>query len=166
MLYDNRHFPFFVELEKNYNKIKEEFLSVQSKMVDWMEPHLHRGGWQVYGIYDFPRGNPIPHLSHRVPFTKKLIDDVMPDHGAVGFSKLKAGEIILPHKGYQGNFLRCHLGLVVPEGDCGLEVNGEKLKWQEGKCVAFDDRKEHHAWNNTSQDRIVLLVDFKHFDVS
>ena len=160
MLYDNRDFPFFKELEKNYEKIKEEFLSIESEMVDWMQSYLHRGGWQTYGIYDFPHGNIISNLANKVPFTRDLIKEAVPNHGTVGFSRLQAREIILPHKGYQANFLRCHLGVIVPEGDCGLAVENEILRWKEGVCVAFDDRKEHHAWNNTDQDRIVLLVDF------
>ena len=31
---------------------------------------------------------------------------------------------------------------------------------QEGKAFVFDDRKLHHVWNRTSQDRIILIIDF------
>jgi aspartyl/asparaginyl beta-hydroxylase (cupin superfamily) len=78
----------------------------------------------------------------------------------VGFSRLRAGHVIPPHEGLQLNFLRCHLGLDVPQGDIGMDVAGETFRWQEGKAFVFDDRKLHHVWNRTSQDRIILIIDF------
>jgi hypothetical protein len=38
-------------------------------------------------------------------------------------------------------------------------VNGEEKKWVEGQLVSFDDSLIHEAWNNTSEDRIVMMID-------
>jgi aspartyl/asparaginyl beta-hydroxylase (cupin superfamily) len=33
------------------------------------------------------------------------------------------------------------------------------VKWQTGVPLFFDDSYEHSVWNNTDQDRVVLLFD-------
>jgi aspartyl/asparaginyl beta-hydroxylase (cupin superfamily) len=62
--------------------------------------------------------------------------------------------------------LRCHLGIQIPEGDCGLRVGDQRLRWQQGRCILFDDHLEHESWNHTSQDRIVLIIDLWHPDLT
>ena len=39
-------------------------------------------------------------------------------------------------------------------------------RWHEGKCLVFDDHFEHEAWNQTAQDRVVLIVNLWHSDLS
>lgn len=56
--------------------------------------------------------------------------------------------------------MRCHLGLIVPDG-CGITVHGKTKKWAEGKCIVFDDTYVHEAWNYGNSERTVLLPDFK-----
>ena len=68
---------------------------------------------------------------------------------------------IYPHHGYTGDVLRCHLGLIVPEGDCCLKVDDEVKSWKEGEILFFDDTKRHSAWNKTNDIRIILLTDLK-----
>src|SRR5215470_11228679 len=73
----------------------------------------------------------------------------IPGMTMAGFSRLAPGAHITPHRGYEGYsgfVLRCHLGLVVPEG-CALKVGDETRGWQEGRCLVFDDSYEHEAWN-------------------
>jgi aspartyl/asparaginyl beta-hydroxylase (cupin superfamily) len=50
----------------------------------------------------------------------------------------------------------------VPKGDCAIRVGGRTLRWQEGKCLVFDDYFIHEAWNHTQEDRIVLVLDVWH----
>ena len=133
---------------------------MQTELVDWVERDLYDEGWQVYGLYDFPYGHEIAPNVARCPFTAELIARHVPRHGAAGFSRLKPGTHINPHQGYQGEFLRCHLGLDVPEGDCTLRVGDETRKWANGAALIFDDRLEHEAVNRTPHARVVLLVDF------
>jgi len=40
-----------------------------------------------------------------------------------------------------------------------LIAQNEKINWQEGKVVVFDDTFEHEVWNNTGETRVVLLID-------
>jgi beta-hydroxylase len=153
-------FAFAALLEQHWQRIHAEYLAVQNELVDWVERELYGEGWQVYGLYDFPQGRAIVANVARCPFTAELIARHIPKHGAAGFSRLRPGTRIEPHQGYQGEFLRCHLGLDVPAGDCVLEVAGERRAWATGTALIFDDRLTHAAWNLTAQPRVVLLVDF------
>ena len=33
------------------------------------------------------------------------------------------------------------------------------MKWEVGVPLIFDDTYEHSVWNNTNQDRVILLFD-------
>ncbi|NDE62243.1 MAG: aspartyl/asparaginyl beta-hydroxylase domain-containing protein [Cyclobacteriaceae bacterium] len=54
--------------------------------------------------------------------------------------------------------LRTHLGIHVPE-NCGIWVEGEKKKLNNNKFITFDDSKFHSAYNQSNEDRIVLIFD-------
>ncbi len=58
---------------------------------------------------------------------------------------------------------RVHLGLSIPdkgnEFDCAIRIANETRAWKEGECLMFDCTTEHEAWNDTDEDRIVLIVD-------
>ena len=73
-------------------------------------------------------------------------------------AKFPSGRTIPLHRGDR-KIRRFHLGLVVPEGDIAFQVRGEKKKWEEGKCLGFNDFYEHTAWNNTDEDRVNLILD-------
>ena len=62
--------------------------------------------------------------------------------------------------------LRCHLAILIPHGDCAMRVGDAVRQWEEGKCVVFDDTFEHEVWNRTDKERLVLLIDLWHPDLS
>ena len=74
------------------------------------------------------------------------------------FSLLKAGARIAPHTGMFNTRLICHLPLIVPQG-CRFRVGNEVREWEEGKLMIFDDTIEHEAWNDSGEDRVVLIFD-------
>ena len=78
------------------------------------------------------------------------------------FSVLEPGKRLPPHRGPYKGVLRYHLAVLVPEQAeaCGIEVAGERRRWQEGHSLIFDDTFLHSAWNDSSERRIVLFVDF------
>lgn len=77
------------------------------------------------------------------------------------FSHLSPKTRIPAHVGECDAYYRIHLGLKIPATlpDCGVEVAGQQRSWQEGKCIAFNDIYFHSAWNDTDEERIVLIVD-------
>ena len=87
---------------------------------------------------------PMPHISTRAP--------------VVMFSRLAPGARIPPHTGMLNARLICHLPLIVPPR-CGFRVGNEVREWEEGKLLIFDDTIEHEAWNDSGEDRVVLIFD-------
>lgn len=118
---------------------------------DWSVLFLCENGWVV------------PKIVERCPTTwKTILDAPVPRVSGWGptivFSMLKAGARIAPHTGMFNTRLICHLPLIVPPG-CGFRVGNEVRQWEEGKLMVFDDTIEHEAWNDSAEDRIVLIFD-------
>ena len=47
------------------------------------------------------------------------------------------------------------------EGDCAMEINNDIIKWNIYEYFIFDDTCFHQAWNNTDENRFVLIIDIK-----
>ena len=76
----------------------------------------------------------------------------------VFFSILRAGSHIPAHTGVTNVRSVVHLPLIVPEG-CEFRVGGETRSWTQGRAFAFDDTIEHEAWNRSTDDRAILIID-------
>jgi beta-hydroxylase len=160
MFYQKEQFLFYEQLEQNWEIIKEEFLNLKRTMyVDWPEKHFYEGNWKVFGLFDWPGGKKLDSAKY-CPKTVSIIEEFIPQHMSAGFSILKPKTKIKPHTGRPIDVLRCHLGLIIPK-DCGLQVNGETQKWENGKVFVFDDTYLHSAWNDSEEERVILLLDFK-----
>ena len=158
MFLENKQFPFTETLESRWQEVQTELDQLPSKQfMSWHEKHLYTQDWSVVGLYAF--GEQLSSNCQLCPKTVELLSQIPGIYNA-GFSKLKPGTHIQPHKGYSGALLRCHLGLRVPES-CGIQVAGETRHWQEGQCLVFDDTLLHNAWNDSNSDRVVLLLDFR-----
>ena len=65
--------------------------------------------------------------------------------GDVKLSVIEAGTHIKAHTGATNMKIRLHFGIVVQSGGAVIRVGTEKLRWREGKCLAFDDSFEHEV---------------------
>ena len=74
------------------------------------------------------------------------------------FSQLRPGAHILPHTGATNTRLICHLPLIAP-ADSQFRVGNETRSWEKGKAWVFDDTIDHEAWNNSLQNRVILMFD-------
>ena len=45
-------------------------------------------------------------------------------------------------------------------------VDEETRCWEEGKCLWFDDSFEHEVWNQSEENRLVLICDMWHPDLN
>jgi aspartate beta-hydroxylase len=155
-------------LEQNYSAIRAEIdgLAAGAFQAE-SEGLMARGTWDVLLLYE--RGRKNAENCARCPVITRIIEGhgtVRTHAGLLYVSKLSPGTEIKPHRGPTNLRLRCHLGVTVPEGDCGLKVGGETRRWQEGRCLLFDDSLEHEAWNRAATPRIVLIIDFWHPDLT
>jgi len=157
---DPTGFPFLAALESNWQRIHAEFLAVQHELANYVEAHLYDRGWQVVGLWNLPHREVLPASPLRCPQTAALMQQHVPSHGAVAFSVLEPWTHIRPHFGHPGPYLRAHLGLEVPAGDCGIRVGDQTRCWAAGRALVLDDRLEHEAWNRSPARRVVLLFDF------
>ena len=69
---------------------------------------------------------------------------------------------ILAHTGVTKGILRVHLGLIVPKNfeKCRIRVDDTITAWQPGEMFIIDDTYEHEVWNDTEEERVVILLDF------
>ncbi len=83
------------------------------------------------------------------------------------FSILAPGKHVPRHHGVTKGMVRCHLGLKVPEDSdhCFMNLDSEsgteRCEWKEGDVLFFDDTYKHEVWNDTDEERVVLLFDFE-----
>lgn len=166
---DPSAFPACRLLEEQAPIIREELEQILTKKVwaVWKEgPYTPDGrqttvgegepSWRLFGLY--LRGRPIEAHCRACPKTAAVLARI-PRLTKAGFSCLEAGYVMEPHIGHDPKNYRIHLGLIVPEGDCGLRVSGEARHWEVGKVTMFDDTFIHEAWNRTASHRFVLIVD-------
>jgi aspartate beta-hydroxylase len=77
---------------------------------------------------------------------------------AAMFSVLRPRTHIPPHTGVANVRLVVHLPLIVPKG-CGFRVGNQTRVWETGRAWVFDDTIEHEAWNDSDEQRVILIAD-------
>jgi ornithine lipid ester-linked acyl 2-hydroxylase len=83
-----------------------------------------------------------------------------PEISSAAFSIFEPGTNISPHRGIYAGVLRGMTPIIVSDGDCGIRIGGEIYRWQVARPLFFDDTGEHEAWNQTSERRVALLIDY------
>ena len=115
MFLDPKDFPFTAAFEENADAIRTEFEALApGDFMAWPERFLYQDGWDVFGLWAY--GSPMEANCRRCPRTMEVAKSV-PGLTTIGFSILRPGAEIVPHKGFTNHVLRCHLGIIVPE-DC------------------------------------------------
>lgn len=163
MFFDSTVYPKLKILEDAYPEIRKEMEAVNDgiKMRTWPEAHKFNGSWKVFGLYH--SGRKLESCCKLCPVTIATIES-MGKVTMAGFSKMAADTVILPHFDEVTIDKRIHLGLKIPNSlHCFFVVESIGTRWEEGKAFVFDPRKEHQAYNNTDEDRIILLLDFENF---
>ncbi len=125
--------------------------------LDWSAIHLYKDAQRTTHTPDFP-----VTLAALEEVDLVRVDDTPME---VFFSRLTPGAHIPPHFGLTNTRLTVHLPLIVPE-NCEIRVGSETHRWREGEIVAFDDSFEHEAWNRAASDRVVLIFESHHPDLS
>jgi aspartyl/asparaginyl beta-hydroxylase (cupin superfamily) len=75
---------------------------------------------------------------------------------------LESASIIRRHTGPEnrdGEFIRIHIPLIVPDGAIFFEVGGEVVYWND--IFGFDNQTIHSAHNYTKHRRLVYLIDIR-----
>jgi aspartate beta-hydroxylase len=162
--YDASDFPLAGYVESHFEAIRDEVLALEPATFQRESERIERlGDWDVAFFYE--RGRRRDELCDACPVTARAIEAypaMRTMTGLIYVSRMRPATHIRAHRGPTNLRVRCHLGIKVPDGDCALRVGTEIRRWQEGKCLVFNDYVEHEAWNHTGEDRLVLIVDMWH----
>ena len=174
--FDREHFPWLPELEAQTDVIRAEALALMAADDSGLSPYVampagtpenkwtrlnNDTAWSALHLWR--DGARVDEACARAPKTARIMEK-LPLTGIPGrtptvfFSILQAGKHIPPHTGVTNTRAIIHLPLVVPPG-CAFRVGAETREWREGEAFAFDDTIEHEAWNESGQDRAVLILD-------
>ncbi|XP_055319575.1 aspartyl/asparaginyl beta-hydroxylase isoform X7 [Sitodiplosis mosellana] len=160
----------FRTLEQNWEKIRDEGLSLLSKdgfFTDEAENLRDTGIWKQFEM--FARGKRNAENCKRTPFTCKVIETFPAarfcKRGQVKFSVMHPNTHVWPHCGPTNCRLRAHLGLKTTD-KTSIRVATETRTWNEGKFMVFDDSFEHEVWHNGTTYRLILIVDVWHPDLT
>ncbi len=164
---DLQAFPWAAPLEAGAAAIREELREVLTErekipnFQDVSEPQrvlTQDSGWKTY--FFFLAGQPVVANCARCPRTAALLRKVPGMHNAL-FSILAPHKHIPEHRGVYNGLLRFHLALIVPReaGRVRIHVDGRPYHWTEGKGFLFDDSFRHEVWNDTEEERVILMVD-------
>lgn len=165
--FETHEFPWSQSLEKNWQLIRSELDNILSHRKDLpnfqdvspeqLELSLD-DNWKTFFFYAY--GFAVPWSISQCPETNKLLQQI-PGMTTAFFSILGPNKHLPPHRGPYKGVMRYHLGIKIPKPkDCAIRVGNETRQWEEGKSLIFDDTFQHEAWNNSSEDRVVLFVDF------
>jgi aspartyl/asparaginyl beta-hydroxylase (cupin superfamily) len=176
--FDPAGFDWVPAVEAATSAIREELLALlRDEGTDDFRAYIQEGAESVRmdatktlvenkdwsALFLVENGTSVPKAVDRCPNTWAAIQNAplvdIPGRGPTAmFSLLKAGARIAPHTGMFNTRLVCHLPLIVPPG-CRFRVGNEVREWEEGKLLIFDDTIEHEAWNDSKEDRVVLIFD-------
>lgn len=175
-IWNTKDFKTCQILEENYSIIKKEFLDATKNNLNLEndyklgdhEKSLHKGNWEWFSY--ITKGAKKDNFKQYFPKTNDILDSI-PDKmlelpfSYCFFSRLAPKSTISAHYGPCNIRLRIHLALDIPD-ECGLKVAEVNKKWEEGKCLIFDDTYLHEVHNNhTDRYRTILLLDIWHPDL-
>ncbi len=162
--FDKRDFPWVEKVESQWLEVREELENLLKENGDIMTPYpiadmvTKPKRWKTFGFYFWKT------KSHdnckKCPKTAALLASI-PNMTGASLNVLEPNTTIKPHHGDTNAIIRCHMGLGVPAPlpECGFKVGNEMRSWEDGKILMFCDAHIHTAWNNTSENRYILLID-------
>lgn len=162
--FDSGKFDWVKPIEDNWQLIRNEIVDYVAKNEKEIKPYFAKNMvnkpdvWRSSGFYFWGLIN--RKTSVKCPVTLSFCDKI-PHIVSASISVMKPYSEIKGHKGDTNAIYRCHFPLIVPSAlpDAGFEVEGEQRSWIPGKFLIFNDAAYHRAWNNTGEDRIILIID-------
>jgi len=170
---DGGHFPWAEEVRARWPKMRDELdrlLEHRSRIPRFQDisPDQYKispdDQWRTFVFHGFGHSSEL--ACELCPETAAALA-MVPKLESAFFSILAPGKHVPRHRGVTKGMVRCHLGLKVPDDPdhCFMNLeseNGtERCQWREGGLLFFDDTFKHEVWNDTDEERVVLLFDFE-----
>ena len=165
---DSKHFAFLHSFTDDWQRIKAEVTEILKhretiplfQEVSSDQMRISTGNnWRTFILFGF--GEKLVKNCKQAPVTTRLLESV-PNLQTAWFSILGRGYHIPSHRGVTKGILRAHLGLIIPKQADGCRMRvGDSIKvWHPGEIFVFDDTYDHEVWNDTTEERVILLFDF------
>jgi aspartyl/asparaginyl beta-hydroxylase (cupin superfamily) len=162
------HFPFLTSFTENWETIRAEVVEILKHReaipafhdISPDQKKISIGtNWRTFILFGF--GNKLEKNCKQAPVTARLLEAV-PALQTAWFSILSPGYHIPAHRGVSKGIVRAHLGLIIPNEaeKCRMRVGDTINVWRPGEIFVFDDTYEHEVWNDTIEERVILLFDF------
>jgi aspartyl/asparaginyl beta-hydroxylase (cupin superfamily) len=167
-IHDNKDFPFLKPFVDNWEGMRAEIVEILKyreavplfQDVSRDQKRIAMGNnWRTFILYGF--GTKLAKNCSQAPLTTRILESV-PNLQTAWFSILGPGYHIPAHRGVSKGILRAHLGLIIPKDaeKCRIRVGDKIQVWRPGEIFVFDDTYEHEVWNDTDDERVILLFDF------
>jgi aspartyl/asparaginyl beta-hydroxylase (cupin superfamily) len=168
-VYDSKLFPWIADLQLRWPEIRSEVEALLTheegipSLADISPDHRRiapPGQWRSFFLWGYGYRN--DENCGRCPRTASAVAAI-PGLNSAFFSILAPGAHIPRHRGVTKAILTAHLGLIVPRQSeaCRMQVDQQMLHWKEGKSFVFDDCFHHEVWNDTNEQRVILLIQFR-----
>jgi aspartate beta-hydroxylase len=174
--YDREDFPWLTRVEQATDDIRAELQTVladaRGQFVPYLQhaPDLPLNQWKELNqsrrwssLFLVKDGERYEANIARCPKTVAALAAApqinIPQRGPTSFfSLLEPRTHIPPHTGTTNIRLTVHIPLIVPPR-CRFRVGTQVREWQPGTAFIFDDTIEHEAWNDSDEDRVILIFD-------
>ena len=174
--FDRKDFPWVPEMEAATDDIRTELSGMLQHQRGNFVPYLQHGSdeplnqwsdlnrslrWSALFLYKdgAPQEDNIARCPKTVAALAKADVVTIPNRGPTSFfSLLEPKTHIPPHTGTTNIRLTVHIPLIVPP-NCRFRVGTETREWSVGTAFLFDDTIEHEAWNDSDQERVILIFD-------
>jgi aspartyl/asparaginyl beta-hydroxylase (cupin superfamily) len=174
--YEREDFPWLAALERATDDIRHELLGLLAEARDEFSPYLQHAAsdplnqWKELNqskrwsaLFLWKDGKRSDAIAARCPKTAAALEAApvvkIPHRGPTSFfSLLEPHTRIPPHTGTTNTRLTVHIPLIVPP-KCGFRVGTQTREWHPGTALIFDDTIEHEAWNDSDQERVILIFD-------
>lgn len=174
--FDRKDFPWVPEMEAATADIRAELAGLLQQARGNFVPYLQHAAdeplnqwrdlnrslrWSALFLYK--DGQPQTENIARCPKTVAALAkaDVVkiPNRGPTSFFSLLEPKTHIPaHTGTTNIRLTVHIPLVVPP-NCRFRVGTQTREWSVGTAFLFDDTIEHEAWNDSDEERVILIFD-------
>lgn len=148
----------FIQIKKEINEIINSKQLIAYEHIDKARSSEVSEKWKLYYAYFLKKIN--PNALEECPSLIRIVSKI-PSIINVSIAVLEPGVELSPHCGPHAGILRYHLGIQIPKNNPpSIRVIDEFYTWQEKKSIVLDDYFEHEVINNSSEIRVILMVDF------
>ncbi|WP_082203854.1 aspartyl/asparaginyl beta-hydroxylase domain-containing protein [Winslowiella iniecta] len=158
--------PFSETLDRNFALIQSEIIELlqRRKLTRYEDIDKKRAAevskdWKLFYVKLLNEYNELgKSLCPNIYNLTKDQDNIL----SISIAVLEPGVCLAAHEGPYAGILRYHLGIEVPEVNPPyIRVKDQYHTWQTGKSIVLDDVFDHEVYNNASERRVILIVDFK-----